>query len=99
MFEIEYADTVIEDLNALRAYERRIILDALDDQLRFEPTVQTQDRKILVGLSPPWEYVEPLWELRIGEYRVFYDVEEAVMKVFVRAVRRKPPHRRTEEIL
>jgi len=30
---------------------------------------------------------------------VFYDVDEEKMTVHVRAVRRKPPHRTTEEIL
>jgi hypothetical protein len=32
-------------------------------------------------------------------YRVFYDVDDAAGRVIVRAVRRKPPHKTTEEIL
>jgi mRNA-degrading endonuclease RelE of RelBE toxin-antitoxin system len=43
--------------------------------------------------------VQPVWELRVGEYRVFYDVDEVGGQVVVRAVRRKPPHKTTEEIL
>jgi mRNA-degrading endonuclease RelE of RelBE toxin-antitoxin system len=35
----------------------------------------------------------------VGEYRVFYDVGEVERVVYVRAIRRKPPHRTTEEIL
>ena len=54
---------------------------------------------ILIGLIPPWEHVEPIWELSVGEYRVFYDVDEAAMVVNIRAIRRKPAHRTTEEIL
>lgn len=54
---------------------------------------------MLVNLVPPWDAVSPIWELRIGEYRVFYDVSEAEKTVFVRAIRRKPPGKRTEEIL
>jgi mRNA-degrading endonuclease RelE of RelBE toxin-antitoxin system len=54
---------------------------------------------MLVGLSPPWEYVPPIWELRVGEHRVFYDVDEEAMVVIVRAIRHKPPHKTTEEIL
>ena len=27
-------------------------------------------------LAPPWEHVPPVWELRVDEYRVFYDVAE-----------------------
>jgi len=43
--------------------------------------------------------VVPIWELRVGEFRVFYDVDEEAQTVFVRAVRHKPPHKTTEEIL
>jgi mRNA-degrading endonuclease RelE of RelBE toxin-antitoxin system len=99
MFAIEYAEGVSEDLLDLRAHERGRILDTVERQLRFEPTVQTRNRRILVGLTPPWEHVEPIWQLRIGEYRVFYDVDEGSKKVIIRAIRYKPPHRRTEEIL
>jgi len=47
----------------------------------------------LCRLSPP------VWQLRVGEYRVFYDVDREEMAVYVRAVRLKPPHKTTEEIL
>jgi mRNA-degrading endonuclease RelE of RelBE toxin-antitoxin system len=53
----------------------------------------------LVNLIPPWEAVSLIWELRVGEYRVFYDVSEVEETVYVRAIRRKPPGKRTEEIL
>ena len=44
---------------------------------------------------PPLELCPPIWQLRIGDHRVFYDVDEGERRVFVRAVRRKPPHRTT----
>jgi len=99
MFTIEYAKGVAEDLKNIRAYERVKILDGIDKQLMHEPSVQTRNRKILVGLIPPWEYIEPVWELRIGEYRVFYDVDEESSAVIVRAIRHKPANKKTEEIL
>jgi len=40
-----------------------------------------------------------MWELRIGEYRAFYDVDEAGKTVTVRALRHKPLHKTTQEIL
>ena len=46
-----------------------------------EPDRQTRNRKILVGLVPPWEHIPPVWELRIGEYRVFYDVDENIVTI------------------
>jgi len=52
-----------------------------------------------MNLIPPWDAVPPIWELRVGGYRVFYDVSEEGKTVYVRAIRRKPAARRTEEIL
>lgn len=49
--------------------------------------------------SVPWMAVPPIWELRVGEFRVFYDVDEPSNMVYVRAVKRKLAGQRTEEIL
>jgi mRNA-degrading endonuclease RelE of RelBE toxin-antitoxin system len=43
--------------------------------------------------------VAPIWELRVGEHRVFYDVSPSESVVYVRAVRRKPRGSKTENIL
>ena len=40
-----------------------------------------------------------LWELRVGEYRVFYDVDEDQQAVYVWAVRRKGQDQTTEEVI
>jgi mRNA-degrading endonuclease RelE of RelBE toxin-antitoxin system len=74
-------------------------LDTIEVQLIHEPAKQTKNKKILIGLAPPWEHVAPVWELRVGDFRVFYDADEAAKAVAVRAIRRKPPHMTTEEIL
>ena len=60
---------------------------------------ETRNRKPLVGLRHPWNQAEPVWELRIGTYRVFYEVDAPGQRVIVHAVRRKLPHQTTEEIL
>ncbi len=100
MYKIKYANkTVTQNLKELRAYERKQILNSIDKQLMHEPTVKTKHRKPIIGLIPPWEHVEPIWELSIDDFRVFYDVDEATMVVNIRAIRRKPPHKTTEEIL
>ena len=99
MYRVEYADDISDDLAGLRAYDRKRILDRLEKQLRYEPSKITKNRKPLHGLVPPWEHTDPVWELRIGEYRVFYDVDEQASLVTVRAIRNKPPHKTTEEIL
>lgn len=99
MYTIEYAEGVIDDLAAIRLHVRNQVLDKIEEQLKHEPERQTRNRKVLVGLIPPWEHVQPVWELRIGEYRVFYDVDKTASVVVVRAIRHKPPHKTTEEIL
>lgn len=54
----------------LTARQQRLVLDAVDEQLTHEPTVETRNRKPMRPnpLAP--------WELRIGNLRVYYDVEE-----------------------
>jgi mRNA-degrading endonuclease RelE of RelBE toxin-antitoxin system len=99
VYEIRYAEGVARDLAALRANTRARILDSIDVQLRHAPTQETRNRKILVGLIPPWDHLEPVWQFRVGEYRVFYDVDEDALRVIIRAIRHKPRNKRTEEIL
>ncbi|HTU90267.1 MAG TPA: type II toxin-antitoxin system RelE/ParE family toxin [Gemmataceae bacterium] len=99
MYEMEYTEGVAEDLKGLRANDRKRILDKIDEQLTHNPTEETRNKKILVGLKPPWEHEEPVRELRVSKYRIFYDVDEEGQRVIVRAIREKPLHQTTEEIL
>jgi mRNA-degrading endonuclease RelE of RelBE toxin-antitoxin system len=99
VFEIRFAEGVEEDLRNIRIYYRNQILDAIEEQLAREPETRTKNRKLLENLIPPWQTVAPIWELRVGEYRVFYDVSAAESVVYVRAVRRKRRGTKTEDIL
>ena len=99
MFSIEYAVGVAEDIAELRAFDRTRLLDRIEEQLTQQPIQQTRNKKILPGLKVPWDQVLPIWELRVGEFRVFYDVDDAKNLVTIRAIRRKPPDLTTEEIL
>ena len=99
MYEIRFAAGVVEDLKKLRAGERRRILGEVQRKLSHEPGRPTKHIKQLRNLVPAFETVPPIWQLRIGDHRVFYDVDEGERRVFVRAVRRKPPYRTTEDIL
>jgi mRNA-degrading endonuclease RelE of RelBE toxin-antitoxin system len=99
VFDIEFARSVEKDLSGFRVFDRNRSLKAIEEQLSRDPCVETRNRKALVNLIPPFEAVPPVWELRIGDYRIFYDVDEDEGIVCVRAVRQKPPHKTTEEIL
>ena len=80
-------------------YYRNQILDEIEEQLTHEPNIKTRNRKRLENLIPPWQTVMSIWELRVGEYRVFYDVSPTESVVYVRAVRRKSRGTKTEDIL
>ena len=99
MYEIEFSVDVENELQRIKKFQRNRILEEIEGQLKYEPKASTRNRKILVNFIPPWHTVPPVWELRDGEYRIFYDVDDDVKKVYVRAVRKKPHGRRTEEII
>ena len=99
MFQIRYAEGVALDLKKVPVFYRNRILDAIEEQLAHTPDKETRNRKMLTNLTPPWEVIEPVWELRVGEHRVFYDVSREHKTVNVRAIRRKPAGKKTEEIL
>jgi mRNA-degrading endonuclease RelE of RelBE toxin-antitoxin system len=73
-----YPDTHAH-LRALTARQRSIVFDEVEEQLTHEPTTETRNRK---EMRP-----NPLalWELRIGDLRV-YDVTEEPQTVTVVAV-------------
>ncbi len=98
MFAIFYDEAAEEDLRALRVFEARRILDEGEAQLTREPMRSSKRRKLLEGLLPPWDSLRPVWQLRVGVFRIFYDVDAEQGQVIVRAVRRKG-RQRTEEIL
>ncbi len=80
-YRIEYSPDVEEHLRFLTARQCAIVLDTVDAQLPHQPTVETRNRKPMRPnpLAP--------WELRIGELRVYYDIEEAPEQmVYIRAV-------------
>jgi mRNA-degrading endonuclease RelE of RelBE toxin-antitoxin system len=74
-------------------------VDEVRGQLSHQPTLATRNRKRLETAVPDFEHAPPIWELRVGDYRVFYDVDGANEVVLVRAVRRKQQGQTTEDII
>jgi mRNA-degrading endonuclease RelE of RelBE toxin-antitoxin system len=83
MYEIDYTARAIEDLRWFKKYEQNQIVHGIDKQLRHQPTVPTRNRK----RTRPNVIAE--WELRIGDFRVFYDVEEQVRIVEIQRIGEK----------
>ncbi len=76
MFEIVVQPAALEQLRRLRRVDAVAILDALDRYLRQEPDRPTRDRiKRLRGEQ------DATYRLRVGEYRVFYDIGKSVVTV------------------
>jgi mRNA-degrading endonuclease RelE of RelBE toxin-antitoxin system len=98
-FAIEIADYAYDELQAIKPYYRKRIVDAINRQLPHEPTAESKNRKVLSGVCPSFEHKLPVWELRVASYRVYYDVSEESMTVVIRSVRFKPPHATTEQII
>ena len=97
-YEILVHELAADEIASLRAYDQRRILEAIEQQLSHEPTVPTRRRKCLIGLLPSFEHLLPVWELRVGSFRVFYDVDDSSSQVHVRAVRHKNPFQQTHDI-
>jgi mRNA-degrading endonuclease RelE of RelBE toxin-antitoxin system len=99
VYAVEIGRSALEEIARLPPFHGRMILSAIEEQLSREPTVETRNRKQLPGIEPPFDAVPPIWELRVGVHRVFYDVNVEDRRVRVRAVRRKPAHKTTKDIL
>jgi mRNA-degrading endonuclease RelE of RelBE toxin-antitoxin system len=89
MFEVRLARGALADLKRLKAHDRVRVVDEIERCLAEQPQEPGRNRKELAALVPPWEHVPPVWELRVDDYRVFYDVDAGARVVVVRAVRRK----------
>jgi len=98
-YDIEIHELAVNELVQLRPFDQRRILAEIRTQLSDQPTVATRRRKCLWNLAPSFEHELPVWELRVGAFRVFYDVQEDERQVHVRAVRRKEPRHTTEDIV
>jgi len=98
MVAVRIAQLALDHLGRLRAYDRNRVLDDIMEQLSHEPAVPAGRRKQLVGTVPSFDHVLPVWQLRVAEFRVIYDVDEEDATVIVRAVLRKG-RRTTGDIL
>ena len=80
---IEFTPEAVSDLRVFRKFEQQQVIAAIESQLADQATQETRNRKRL----RPNQLAE--WELRVGEFRVFYDVDFAAGVAKIEAVGNK----------
>ena len=71
-YEIRYSTESVEQLKKLRVFDRTTILDQIEQILSVNPTILSKARVKRLREPAPTQF-----RLRVGEFRVFSDVEEA----------------------
>ncbi|MGO9470330.1 MAG: type II toxin-antitoxin system RelE family toxin [Isosphaeraceae bacterium] len=75
-YEIRYSNEAVEQLKKLRAFDRTAILDQIGHLLTEDPSFVSKSRIKRLREPAPTQY-----RLRVGEFRVFYDVEETAVLI------------------
>ena len=75
-FAIRYSNEAVEQLKKLRRFDRTSILDQIEQILSVNPTLPSKSRIKRLREPSPTQY-----RLRVGEFRVFYDVQEEAVLV------------------
>lgn len=82
-YNIEVNEESKEDLNYYTVAERKIVVSQIRVQLEDQPSTETRNRKKLRD--------NPMatWELRIGKFRIFYEVDDSTHLVTIVVVGHK----------
>ena len=83
MYDIEYTEKAVADLQCFKKHEQNIIVDGIDQRLRYEPTKPNRNRKMLR------RNVTAAWELRIHDFRILYDVDVHVCIIAIKRIGEK----------
>lgn len=91
-FEIVYASQIKQHLQAIERKYHTLIRKTIEEQLTFDPNIETRNRK---PVYPPAPF-DAAWEIRFGpnnRFRVFYDVNPEECAVDVLAIGEKERNR------
>ena len=83
MFSIEFTEQAKQDLKWFRKVEQRIILSGIYENLSYEADIATRNRKPLRPNSTA------TWELRIGDFRVLYNMDQGIQIVSIERIGQK----------
>jgi len=88
-FDLVYDPLVKQHLQVIERKYHSLIRQTIEEQLQFEPEVETKNRK---PLKRPIA-IDADWEIRFGpdnRFRVFYQVDRENTAVYILAVGVKP---------
>jgi mRNA-degrading endonuclease RelE of RelBE toxin-antitoxin system len=80
MFDIVFTPEAVQDLRTFRKFDQQQMIAAVETQLRHQADQPTRNRKRL----RPNMLAE--WELRVDQFRIFYDVDASSQTVKIEAV-------------
>jgi len=75
-YEIIFSPEAADDFKKISARERATIKDAIEHHLRYEPGKVSRSR-----IKRLKEMEFPQYRLRVGEIRVFYDIQKETVEV------------------
>lgn len=84
-FEIIFTRPVFQHLGAIDRKYYSLIRTTIEEQLNYEPEVETRNRKPLLEPSE----LGATWELRFGpnnRFRVFYETNHDTWEVYILAI-------------
>jgi len=84
-FALRFAPEVVAHLDTIERKHHSLIQKTIDEQLTFEPEIETRNRKLLEQPAP----YDATWELRFGpknRFRVFYAIREEDREVWILAI-------------
>jgi mRNA-degrading endonuclease RelE of RelBE toxin-antitoxin system len=87
-YTLVFAADVAKHLDFIEPKYDRMICDAIEGQLRFDPGIETKNRKPLRQPAPFAAH----WEIRFGpdnRFRILYDIDEEQRAVQILAIGEK----------
>lgn len=83
-YDIVLKRTAIADMDRLRKYDARTVADAMERRLQHEPRKESRSAvRRLRGIS------DPDYRLQVGDYRIFYNVDDQALRVDILRVMHK----------
>jgi mRNA-degrading endonuclease RelE of RelBE toxin-antitoxin system len=90
VYEIRLGEDAQGDLRRMPVHVQRRIVATMRAELKHRPTSGQPPRKLLAPDADSGIVTSaPVWQLRVGDYRVFYDVDEVRRVVTAQRIARK----------